>query len=154
MDRFVTHHRFNQYKPTKRLLSKQIEACLLIAMGDRASISPLIKVENQLILRKSIIEGTNEDWLEVCDLGDKGRGVRAAKRFAREEFIVEYKGTLLVCRCSVRREFCLTEEGFRRDRQHQGGTYSRAAIRAGHKHRLLHVLLQAQRQELLRRRHR
>lgn len=47
-------------------------------------------------LRKAITEGTSEDWLEVCDFKGKGRGVRALKRFTKEEFIVEYKGAFSV----------------------------------------------------------
>jgi len=44
-----------------------------------------------------INEGANEDWLDVCEFKGKGRGVRAVRRFAKEEFIVEYKGGFFVC---------------------------------------------------------
>lgn len=36
--------------------------------------------------------GANEIDLEVAICGEKGRGLRAMRPFARNEFVVEYKG--------------------------------------------------------------
>lgn len=53
-----------------------------------------LQTERTRQLEELVMTGANEADLEVAICGEKGRGLRAMRPFARNEFVVEYKGVI------------------------------------------------------------
>lgn len=57
--------------------------------------SKQIEMEERDALESAILLCSNEDFLEVYESKEKGRGIRTLKDFRKNDFVVEYKGDLV-----------------------------------------------------------
>ncbi|KAI6173233.1 [Histone H4]-lysine(20) N-methyltransferase [Aphelenchoides besseyi] len=69
-----------------------------------------LEIERMRHLEEIILSGSNEADLQVAICGDKGRGLIALRRFARNEFVVEYKGDIVDYAEAVLREAKYAED--------------------------------------------
>lgn len=56
----------------------------------------IFKLAAKLHLYQKIITGENETDLVIEEFGEKGRGIRAKRYFEKGEFVIEYKGRLII----------------------------------------------------------
>uniref|UniRef100_A0A914CMV9 [histone H4]-lysine(20) N-methyltransferase n=1 Tax=Acrobeloides nanus TaxID=290746 RepID=A0A914CMV9_9BILA len=85
----ITNHKITEFFPVRRSNRKSAK-----------------EVEKEKLdeLAKLIYTAGNEKYLGVHYFPEKGRGILSLKRFARNEFVVEYKGDLLDYNTAKRRE--------------------------------------------------
>jgi hypothetical protein len=72
--------------------SNRITAKTLEVSHFNISLIIYFQTERTRQLEELVMTGANEVDLEVAICGEKGRGLRAMRPFARNEFVVEYKG--------------------------------------------------------------
>ncbi|ETN78638.1 hypothetical protein RB195_009832 [Necator americanus] len=76
----VSNHKITEFFPVRRSSRKT---------------GKQLEEEEKFALRDAIHNFTNEALLEVYIDEKKGRGIRAAKSFVKNEFVVEYKGDMM-----------------------------------------------------------
>uniref|UniRef100_A0A914W6J2 [histone H4]-lysine(20) N-methyltransferase n=1 Tax=Plectus sambesii TaxID=2011161 RepID=A0A914W6J2_9BILA len=80
IDEPTGNHKITDYFPVRRSSRKTTDQ---------------IKKETSLATEDAIITGSGEKDLKIIQIPTKGRGVVAARIFAKNEYVVEYKGELI-----------------------------------------------------------
>ncbi|KAM3724202.1 Histone-lysine N-methyltransferase set-1 [Dirofilaria immitis] len=63
-----------------------------------------LEQEERSAMENAILTGSNEEFLEIFECEEKGRGIRALRNFQKNEFVVEYKGEVIDLRLARIRE--------------------------------------------------
>ncbi|EFO26147.2 hypothetical protein LOAG_02341 [Loa loa] len=85
----TSNHKITEYFPLRRSnrkTEKQLEQ------------------EERDAMANAILTGSNEEFLEIFECEEKGRGIRTLRSFQKNEFVVEYKGEIIDLRLARIRE--------------------------------------------------
>ncbi|CAD5215342.1 unnamed protein product [Bursaphelenchus okinawaensis] len=63
-----------------------------------------LKFEENEKIRSLIETGYYEDYLRIYETEEKGRGIKAGRRFKKDDFVVEYRGEILTAAEGKKRE--------------------------------------------------
>uniref|UniRef100_A0AC35TLY9 [histone H4]-lysine(20) N-methyltransferase n=1 Tax=Rhabditophanes sp. KR3021 TaxID=114890 RepID=A0AC35TLY9_9BILA len=90
-------------KIVKVAKAERITDHLTVRKSSRKPASTLEK-EKQICMQEAILTGKNESLLNVYTDEVKGRGIKAAVAFKKNDFVVEYKGNLIEARLAAKLE--------------------------------------------------
>uniref|UniRef100_A0AC35TRF0 [histone H4]-lysine(20) N-methyltransferase n=1 Tax=Rhabditophanes sp. KR3021 TaxID=114890 RepID=A0AC35TRF0_9BILA len=90
-------------KTVKVVKAEKIKEHLTVRRSGRKPASILEK-ERQIYIQEAILIGKNESLLYVYTDKVKGRGIKGAVAFKKDDFVVEYKGNLIVAKLAAKLE--------------------------------------------------